>query len=531
MEETEAKSRIPYDPEAQTLDLRRRKVTDSKDNSRVYMPRPISLQQETFIGVREATCEAIFENYVKEHCNDKGAQPSNLSKQEMAGIAKLRKRVDSGSVVVMETDKCGRFAVATMEAYLEMGLVHTSKDREIDQEEVDEKEKLLNGHVSMLLKLTNMGEKWEHEKRFRESNIKHSGYVAVMSLLYKSHKKEEKQTRPVVAANEGIGASISNLLSEILEPLADSLEDKIEVISTEDYLARVDQCNERLSREWTEEDEVVCIGADIQKMFPSLSARNSSRIVRKVFIDSKLELEGVDYKSAAMYVRYGMEDHEIRALGLTRVVPRRRYTRGRAPGICSKQAMSGDADSDGDKWIFPDIELTDHEKRVLIGACLEIGVRTSFENSVYQFAGRYYLQSSGGGTGARVTMCSARIIMADWGQKMTEILKRNNIKTWLKSAYVDDVRFVINLLRMNQRWDDTSKSFIETQTKIDEIGPIRHSANEMKLAIESINPDLKFVMELEEDFKEDHKLPTLDTSWYFLRPENEAPSLEFLAMR
>ena len=36
-------------------------------------------------------------------------------------------------------------------------------------------------------------------------------------------------------------------MSEFLEPLADSLEDKMEVISTEDYLSRLTDCNERLS--------------------------------------------------------------------------------------------------------------------------------------------------------------------------------------------------------------------------------------------------------------------------------------------
>ena len=66
----------------------------------------------------------------------------------------------------------------------------------------------------------------EHEDRHWESNLKHSGYVAVLSILVKDHK-EVLSTRPVVGANEGIGASISNILSEILEPLADMIEDTI----------------------------------------------------------------------------------------------------------------------------------------------------------------------------------------------------------------------------------------------------------------------------------------------------------------
>ena len=110
----------------------------------------------------------------------------------------------------------------------------------------------------MLMKITNMCENWNHEGSHREANIKHSGYVSPLSLLLKDHKQtaanELPPTRPVVSANEGLGTSISNIISEIIEPLADSLVDKMEVISTEDFLHRVDECNKKLEKEWTEDD-------------------------------------------------------------------------------------------------------------------------------------------------------------------------------------------------------------------------------------------------------------------------------------
>ena len=349
IEEIESKARIPYDAENSSLDLRKRRVTDTKDNSRVYLPKPVSVLQETNIFVRENAYERIFNDFYQENCNEKGQQSRNLSKSEMAGIAKLKKRVANNTIIIMETDKSGKLAAATPEAYLEMGQEHVSKDREIDEEEIKERENHLNGHVSMLLKVTNMGGNWKHEKRFRESNIKHSGYAAVLSLLLKDHKKvpegEVFKTRPVVAANEGIGTSISNILSEIIEPLADSLEDKMEVISTEDFLYRVNECNKLLQEQWTDKDvDVACYGADVKALFPSLSARNTARIVRDVFIDSNMEVDGFNYKSAAMYVRYGMTDSEIHALRLTRVMPVRRYHKNRAPQITSKEALSGDPD-------------------------------------------------------------------------------------------------------------------------------------------------------------------------------------------
>ena len=93
-----------------------------------------------------------------------------------------------------------------------------------------------------------------------------------------------------------------------------------------------------------------------------------------------------------MYVRYGYTDAEIRAAGLERIVPIRKFTRGRAPGITSAEAKHAEAERAADKWIFPDLEPTELEKRKLMAAVLEIGVRAAWDNSVYQFGGKYYLQ-------------------------------------------------------------------------------------------------------------------------------------------
>ena len=91
-----------------------------------------------------------------------------------------------------------------------------------------------------------------------------------MSLLVKDHKKVEEgklpKTRPVVSASEGIGTSFSNILSEIVEPLADSLTDSMEVISTEDFISRIEETNESLAK--ISPDEVALVGADATAMFP-----------------------------------------------------------------------------------------------------------------------------------------------------------------------------------------------------------------------------------------------------------------------
>ena len=416
-----------------------------------------------------------------------------------------------------------------MLSYLEMGQEHISGDKEISEAQIEEIEKTLNAHCAMLLKVTKMGADWEHEDRHRESNIKHSGYVAPMSLLVKDHKKVEAgklpKSRPVVSACQGLGTSHSIICSEIIEPLADSLEDGLEVISTEDFISRVEEANLKLAE--ASPDKVALVGADVKAMFPSLGAETSARIVRNVMMESSLEVSGVDYRSAAMYVRYNYTDAEIRAFGLSRVIPRRRYKQGRAPRITSKEAMSGDSDKTDDKWIFPDIELTKIEERKLVAACLEIGVRTSFQNSVYTFGGRYYLKQSGSPIGERLSMAVSRIVMYDWGRKMKATLTSAGMETYLASAYVDDIRFLVSTIRRDQRWNTETNRLEAGQGTDEDISETRHTALEMKKMMDQINPDLQFDLELEEDF-EDMKLPTLDTAIWMSRTEDLAVKINYI---
>ena len=119
--------------------------------------------------------------------------------------------------------------------------------------------------------------------------------------------------------------------------------------------------------------------------------------------------------------------------------------------MTSKEALSGDRDRDEDKWIFPTREPTEAEKKMLVAACLEVGVRTSFRNSVYQFGGRYYLQTTGGPIGARITMAVARIVMYDWGRRLRKILNEAEIKIWMDSVYLDDYRALMCDVRPEAR--------------------------------------------------------------------------------
>ena len=58
-----------------------------------------------------------------------------------------------GDIIVLPTDKSGRFAIMSFQTYLEAGAVHTDGDIEVGEEELKQNQSRLNGSVSMLLKI------------------------------------------------------------------------------------------------------------------------------------------------------------------------------------------------------------------------------------------------------------------------------------------------------------------------------------------------------------------------------------------
>ena len=66
----------------------------------------------------------------------------------MLRLKSLMKRTKDGEIIVMKTDKSGKFSVTNREKYIEMEQVHIGKDREVTREEIRSTDKTLNEHSS-----------------------------------------------------------------------------------------------------------------------------------------------------------------------------------------------------------------------------------------------------------------------------------------------------------------------------------------------------------------------------------------------
>ena len=125
--------------------------------------------------------------------------------------------------------------------YENAGRKHTRGDVVVEWEE---SQKELNGHVAMILKIFRVGEKWGHVSRIREFMLGNGLTVCPITLLYKDHQGWEKSqgiivlpTRHVAGGHVGMNLHLCELVSDITEPLAYTIEGGAEVISTEDLIA------------------------------------------------------------------------------------------------------------------------------------------------------------------------------------------------------------------------------------------------------------------------------------------------------
>ena len=251
----EAELRMVFNPDDNKLDLGRRRATDCKGNSRVHFPKKSgNFEIEAKLQTLRTEAMEEFRSFLAKNCQKGGKQNSNLTKSQELGLKSLKKRVKEGEIVVLPTDKSGNFAVMSRRTYEVAGLKHVSEDEVVGWDVIKEAQKEINGHVAMAIKMFGIGRNWGHTDRIRETMLGETLAICPVSLLFKDHKNWTKEsggvppTRHVAGGHKGMNLHLSEIISDILEPLVETLGGD-EVISTEDLLAQVDILNTR-NRGW-----------------------------------------------------------------------------------------------------------------------------------------------------------------------------------------------------------------------------------------------------------------------------------------
>ena len=202
------------------------------------------------------------------------------------------------------------------------------------------------------------------------------------------------------------------------------------------------------------------LGSDVVPLFPSLSARNTAKIVREQVQKSPITWQKIDIDWLRLYIHLN-EKMADDISEVAHLLPfKKKGRRGKESGIGSLECKKRKLDIDSPKscWDWPPVEVSEREKITLLSIALEISVKFFFENFTYTFGGEFYVQSSGGPIGARLTMALARLVMQSWGENFSRILKKNNIGEYLRGIYVDDGRNIIDILSNGIRYEKKKRS-------------------------------------------------------------------------
>ena len=259
-------------------------------------------------------------------------------------------------------------------------------------------------------------------------------------------------------------------------------------------------------------EEYTVLGSDVKALYPSITSENTGKIIRRRIENSTLEFEGFCWKRGLAYIDMNknlttdIDELEnilpTRKSGLTKELKTSAITTSWDPEL---------------KYEYKQNSVTEQELRTIIARVTEIATRILFENHVYRFGGQIFKQQEGGSIGDRWTGAASELVMQDWAEKYKAILDRSEVRTILLAGYVDDGRQGTTLLPEGMRFNKNENKFTSSteaaieDKKLREQGEAKNQrmARICLEAMNSINPDLEFTVESQEDFKNE-KLPTLD---------------------
>ena len=142
-------------------------------------------------------------------------------------------------------------------------------------------------------------------------------------------------------------------------------------------------CPECGGPSYDEESKLCHLGLDLVGLFPSMTEMTTGEIVRRRAEKSTLQMPSFDTKQGGRYII--MNQHLTGPLGkLRRVLPRRRKTQGRMPGMTNPDLNKREGNIDA-QWVFPEAKPREAERKEIIGRCAQIAVRTLFMNFCYTF--------------------------------------------------------------------------------------------------------------------------------------------------
>ena len=301
--------------------------------------------------------------------NRQNQKDSNLTKEEKEGIKCLKERDD---IIILPTDKSGRFAVDTTENYIAACRVHTEGDTNIEQKEYEKLQKEINAHARSWTRILNAGQNagksGAAETRIRNNVTISNHGCAPLYGLRKDHKPNQgnetisPSTRPVCSGEKAYNKKLSHIMSTLLREIWRGEETTCE--NTEELLANIEELNNSRSER---KGEIVVGSLDVKALYPSLDVDHAAEIVEKMLLESDLEFDGINSKELGLYLSLTYDERDLETMNIKEYCPSRKKKNGK-PKITGK-AQSNDEEKRHENWKeAEDIPDKKTQKRMLAAA-------------------------------------------------------------------------------------------------------------------------------------------------------------------
>ena len=243
-------------------------------------------------------------------------------------MRKLKTRIKKEGLVCSQTDKTGRMTLDTLENVTKKMEKHVKNDKVIDEKKVKTLENRLNNHMEWWVRILQPGKKNNQTKRVKSNLITKDNQIPILRGTSKDHKEalEEKigpDLRPIMGAIVGPNIGLSELGSMVVRKIAENADIGLVSTSTEEVINKIEVFNESRFRKNLKTKKIIIASMDVEKCYPNLLSLESAQIVRRMWEESLLVIEGIEVDNLCKYLGKYLKPEEVIEEGFEELV----YTR------------------------------------------------------------------------------------------------------------------------------------------------------------------------------------------------------------
>jgi len=291
-------------------------------------------------------------------------------------------------------------------------------------------------------------------------------------------------------------------MCKILERI--TIEQSTTCDSSEEMIAEI----ERINREGLDDDFILG-SADVKALYPSLDIPFTIEIVSKMFLDSGVIIENVDYEELGIYISLNKTEQEIKNMSMESWCPKKKNRRG-PPLKMTGNGVENDRVKRYKPWTKGIIPENEDEKKRMMSEAIKIALRTIMTNHTYLYDGVIRKQEKGGPIGMKLTGTLAKVFMSWWSKQYIEKVEALGMTQRLYKCYVDDINLGMRCSTLGARFDENRITIsVESQREDEEKMKDERTMDLIKQVGNSIHPSIKLEVEYPSKYV-DNKMPILD---------------------